>query len=534
LTWANLSPDTAVGPGAGPRLRGIDALRQRAIQVWAVTGWTVLALFLLADLWLGSGDSVPLLAVGSLANVVPTAMALRRRYDAAARAATGTLAAVLPAMLVFLLRGQGWQTDAHMYFFVAMSGLAVLGDWRPIAVATVLTAGHHLAFEAMQPDWVFTGVGRLERVLFHVVAVGLEFAVLAVLTVRLRLLLDAQDAAVTRSDELALAADAERDRTLRALEQVRAAEREADRERRARAEAQARVAAERRGEFVTLAGEFERSVTSAVRAMAAGTERLEASAAELRRVTAGADDMADEVSGNAARASAEIARVAASMRDLSRSIRTIATASGDQSRLTDTASIAAERSVQTIAMLEEQAARIEALVEDIRKIAGKTNLLALNATIEAARAGEAGRGFSVVAGEVKGLAAETARASDEISGLLADIREGVRDTGAKLRGVNGAIREVASAAAGIASAADEQRATAHSVDRGADRAAADSADTGERIGAVARAANAAAALSTEVQDGVTQLAAGARTLRASTDLFLSFLHDDQAGDRVAA
>ncbi|TFH74604.1 hypothetical protein E3V39_00050 [Gammaproteobacteria bacterium LSUCC0112] len=136
--------------------------------------------------------------------------------------------------------------------------------------------------------------------------------------------------------------------------------------------------------------------------------------------------------------------------------------------------------------LANQSHKIYSIVEVIRGIAEQTNLLALNAAIEAARAGEQGRGFAVVADEVRNLAARTAKSTSEIVDLVAVINESVdkakdsmksgrsgiesgnalvEKTGNAMRLINAAVVDNLDAVATIAHSLDEQRIAVDDVAR---------------------------------------------------------------------
>jgi len=170
-----------------------------------------------------------------------------------------------------------------------------------------------------------------------------------------------------------------------------------------------------------------------------------------------ANAQAEELAGAARSAISGVTVTSGSTDELSVSFEGVVQKIADASAVTGKAVSATALTTAMVEKLAKAAQNVDQVVRLIGNVAHQTNLLALNATIEAARAGAAGRGFSVVAHEVKDLARETAEATERIAKQVTDIQSITHDTVGAIRQIGASISDVERFSGELTAVVDEQR-----------------------------------------------------------------------------
>jgi methyl-accepting chemotaxis protein len=256
----------------------------------------------------------------------------------------------------------------------------------------------------------------------------------------------------------------------RSLEVFRAAEIErrgfAERQNEEQSAQRARAAA-----IESMIQEFRTNATKVFSAVAQNVSQMQNTAETLAGIAGRADQQARSASTATEQTSGNVRSVAAAAEELDASIREISGQATQAKEVVSRAAAMTKSADEMVGQLSTGADRIGDVIKLIRTIAEQTNLLALNATIEAARAGEAGRGFSVVASEVKALATQTTKATEEIAAQIGAIQGSTADAVGAIRSIGEVMEDISTFTATIAAAVEEQSVSTQDIARNVQQAA---------------------------------------------------------------
>jgi methyl-accepting chemotaxis protein len=201
---------------------------------------------------------------------------------------------------------------------------------------------------------------------------------------------------------------------------------------------------------------FRERVADALKVVSDGSQGMKTTASSLFRSSEQTSEGVQGVVKASQAASINVESAAAATDQMSASIREISAQINQAAHVVSSAVNTTKVTHGTFVELTRSAERIGAIVKLIQQIAEQTNLLGLNATIEAARAGAAGRGFGVVASEVKSLAVQTAKATEEIASQIEALQISARDAVAAMGSIEECMNDIHAYTAGVASSVEEQ------------------------------------------------------------------------------
>ncbi len=276
----------------------------------------------------------------------------------------------------------------------------------------------------------------------------------------------------------------------------------------------------RRTAMLEMADHFETSVMSIIEGLGHSSQNLGETATKLSVQAQQTRSRSRDVAHAMESASSNVQSVAGATEEMAASSHSIADQAERAATAADKAAEKAQHTTETVAAMNQAASNIGSSIDMITQITSQTNLLALNATIEAARAGDAGRGFSVVATEVKALAQQTARVTEEISLQVRGVQEATHQAADAITAIADMVMALRDISNTISESVSQQTAAVGEISRSTAEVAG---STGEISDAIDEVSQTAGHTGSQAQDALSEVQHLNEQTQALKDTALHFL-----------